>query len=76
MKLYFYEVLEAFAKDETGELAFALAEWDGKFKMKLQRPSESSKMTIPYLYVEGEVIMPYVPANSDMFLPCWEKCDE
>lgn len=53
--------------------AFTREGWNGKHSIRLQKPDENSKMTLPYIYIttdKGDVV-PWIASQSDILATDW-----
>ena len=53
--------------------------WDGEYMyIEMQRPDESSKMTLPYLYIRTaqDKLVPWLCSQTDMLADDWMLNDE
>ena len=48
------------------------AAWNGRAIVKLQKPDKGSKMTAPYLYIDGDSIQPFTPGQDSILSDDWQ----
>ncbi len=56
------------------EGAVRLPQWSGEVHIKVQTPTENSKMTAPYFYITSRFgMVPWIPTMIEMLSDEWEK---